>query len=404
MHELIASQTIEPRLIDSGRTAEELSALVHQIYEAATQAHLWPSVTQSIAQSLQGNSGLMFTPYTNPQDGGFVFPWQITEAQLQLWASKYIDHDVWAAGAMQQNIWAEGVVLVDEDMAPRATLRQSVFYREFLSTMNVGRVCVGMIFAGAPGLPFTAVSVYRAWDDPAFSPADVAWMRLLVTHLSRSLGLMHRLDAMHLQISSLLASLDRLEFGVALLNAHDKVLHLNSAAQRVLKRRDGLYQNAQDRLDAQGVRAPFHSLSSWLKGLRDGMQHTEHAMAHFSEDFVIQRDDGLRTYSVQQSSLPASSGWAARSEAVRTVLFITDPQATQLPDAARLTSLYGLTPAQALVTYELMRGASYKQAAKNLDISDHTVASHVKEIYQKTKVNRQSDLVRNLMSLGKVAV
>lgn len=400
MNEMKANLAYATKPVGSKRSAEELSALTHQIYEAATQTDLWPRVTQAIAQSLNARNGLIFTPLTNPQEGGFIFPWQITEEKLQLWASKYIEHDIWSAGVSQKGLWLEGNVLVDEEMVSRDVFRESIFYREFLSSIGIGRVCVGIVFQGSPGLPATAASVYRDIDDPAFSEADVAWMRLLVPHLSRSLGLMHRLNAMHLHVSSLLASLDRLYFGVALLDAYDKVIHLNQAAQGALRRNDGLHQTVQGKLDAKGMRAPFHSLSRWL----DERRSDQFDAPHFSEDFVIQRLNSAKTYSVQYSALPIRSGWVAEGETVRTVLFITDPQATQLPDAARLSSLYGLTPAQVQVTYELMRGISYKQAAKNLHISDHTVASHVKEIYQKTKVNRQSDLIRNLMSLGKVAV
>jgi hypothetical protein len=48
-----------------------------------------------------------------------------------------------------------------------------------------------------------------------FDQEDALWMKLLVSHVSRGLGLMQRLDTARLQNSSLMASFDRLKFGVA---------------------------------------------------------------------------------------------------------------------------------------------------------------------------------------------
>jgi DNA-binding CsgD family transcriptional regulator len=390
----------------SGRSTEELSALVHQIYAAAANPQAWPAALGAVASSMLVSKGLLFTPYTPPQEGGIAFPWQLSEEFLQLMASKYMQHDLWAQAAAERNLWQEGRVVCDQELVPQAVLRASVIYRELLSAHQIGRLCAGVVFAGAPGLPPTAFSLFRDIDDPAFSPADVAWMQLLVPHLSRAMGLMHRLDAMRLRLDSLHMSLDRLDFGVALLCEQGQLLHANTALQRVLQRGDGIALDSQGRLQAQAAREPAATLSLWLEVQRQDLAASSQPVAHFSEDFLVQRSGSAsgQTYAVQHSVLPARSGWAARGQDVRSVLFITDPSAVQLPDVARLTQLYALTPAQARVALELVRGGSYKQVAKTLGISDHTVSSHVKEIYLKTGLTRQADLVRNIMALGRVSV
>ena len=88
----------------------------------------------------------------------------------------------------------------------------------------------------------------------------------------------------------------------------------------------------------------------------------------------------------------------------RYVVFITDPQAVTLPSADRLHQLYGMTVTQARVTCELAQGASYKEVAQHFQISLDTVRSHVKEIYRKTRVNRQSDLVHLILSISQSGV
>lgn len=79
---------------------------------------------------------------------------------------------------------------------------------------------------------------------------------------------------------------------------------------------------------------------------------------------------------------------------------MTDPQAGQLPGPGRLGELYGLTPAEANVACEFAMGYSYKEVARRLNISEDTVRAHIKQIYHKTRVNRQSDLVRLILSMS----
>jgi DNA-binding CsgD family transcriptional regulator len=66
--------------------------------------------------------------------------------------------------------------------------------------------------------------------------------------------------------------------------------------------------------------------------------------------------------------------------------------------------VFGLTQAQANVAREFSSGGSYKQVARRLQISVETMRSHIKEIYPKTRVNQQADLVRLVLSLAQSAV
>jgi len=151
-----------------GRDNAAFSRLVHMIYAAAAQPQEWLGVIEAIGRSLAGSSGLLFTPFLGPQEGGTVFPWGITEEQLQLWATHYIEKDVWAAAMIDKGLWLEGTVICDEQIVPRETFRATAFYREFLSTIGIGRLCCGIVFEGSPGLAATAVSVFRGFDDPRF--------------------------------------------------------------------------------------------------------------------------------------------------------------------------------------------------------------------------------------------
>ena len=116
------------------------------------------------------------------------------------------------------------------------------------------------------------------------------------------------------------------------------------------------------------------------------------------------RSDGKRHYAIQCAAVLSAGAWTVQREEVRYVVFILDPSALQLPGTARLVALYGLTQAQAKVALAFSSGGTYKQVARRLRVSEETVRSHVKEIYPKTRVNRQADLVRLVLSLAQSAV
>ena len=390
-----------------GRSAEELSALVHQIYEAVAHPENWPDVVGAIAGSLNAHCGCLFTPYTRPSEGGFVYPAGMDESHVLLWGTKYLDYDLWSKSAAEKNLWDEGSVLLDEQLVPRNVLAQSVFFREFLVTMNIGRVCAAVLLSSAPGIHATCLSVYRPFDAPAFTPAEVAWYRLLIPHLSRALGMQHLLDGLRLQNQSLLAAFDRLAFGACLLDESGRVLYMNPSASSALSRGDGLLLDQQNCLagisSAKLLGKPLQSLQDWIANQLLSPRLTGQHTAHFSSAFLQTRTAPGKLYTLQCSFLPSSLKNIGET-AARMVVFITDPDAVQLPTLARLQDSYGLTPSQARVALALGCGSSQKEIARQLSVSSNTVASHTKEVYVKVRVNRQADLMRHIMALGKAAV
>ena len=80
------------------------------------------------------------------------------------------------------------------------------------------------------------------------------------------------------------------------------------------------------------------------------------------------------------------------------------PGALVLPTTDRLMGLYGLTLAEAKVTLQLAQGLSTKEVARVLGNSPETVRSQLKRIYQKMRINSQSELVRTTLMLGQASV
>jgi DNA-binding CsgD family transcriptional regulator len=377
-------------------TLDAFSDLVHTIYDAGLHPQRWMDAVRKIVDSMGATKGLLFTPTLAPQHGGLIFPYGIGESSLQTWGTRYIDKDIWHQAAQRKKLTFEGSVYTDGELVPSATFVASPFYREFLTTMDIRRVCGGVVFEQAPGgLPETVLSVFRGEDAEPFGAEEKEWLRRLVPHVSRSLGLMQRLEMHRVQKASTLAALDRLPFGVALLNQDRRVIHLNKSAERVMARNDGLTVNARGMLEGQGAKRDAGTLQAWLARFAD---RAETDPAHFSDGFALAR------YMLHCAPVASEGSWDVQNGEVRFVVFITDPAALTLPAAERLMELYGLTRAQAAIALEFARGHSYKQAARRMRVSQETVRSHVKALYPRLRVHRQADLVRLILSLAQVRI
>ena len=80
------------------------------------------------------------------------------------------------------------------------------------------------------------------------------------------------------------------------------------------------------------------------------------------------------------------------------LVFMNDPEAVPELQEAQLSSLYGLTPAEARLAKLLAQDLSLAEASEELGVSQHTVRTHIKRIFSKTTTERQSGLIRVLLS------
>ena len=82
------------------------------------------------------------------------------------------------------------------------------------------------------------------------------------------------------------------------------------------------------------------------------------------------------------------------------LLILIDPLERREPTPALLKQLFGLTPAEARIAIELVRGHGLKGIASALRVSEGTVCTQLKAILAKTNTHRQADLVGLLVRIA----
>ena len=94
----------------------------------------------------------------------------------------------------------------------------------------------------------------------------------------------------------------------------------------------------------------------------------------------------------------SSEGGRTPNSPIAAILYIKDPHDPSQASAEAIATLYGLRPTEARLAAALAGGASIKEAALALGMSELTVRTYVKRILQKTGVRRQTDLVQMINS------
>ena len=59
----------------------------------------------SIVELHKCDKALLNTPSLSSESSGFVFPYGLSESDLQLWAMKYVDHDPWVRAALEKDLF-----------------------------------------------------------------------------------------------------------------------------------------------------------------------------------------------------------------------------------------------------------------------------------------------------------
>jgi DNA-binding CsgD family transcriptional regulator len=163
--------------------------------------------------------------------------------------------------------------------------------------------------------------------------------------------------------------LDLLPLGVVMIGDDHRVAGMNARAQAILREADAV------RFDGTRVRAADALLDAQLQSAVANGRTVVLRLRRFSQRRPM-----------EIAYFPLSSNAA--------VIVMADPERAPLPDAERLRALYGLTPTEGRVVAAVVRGDGGEAAARALNISVNTFRRHLKSIFVKVGVERQSELVR----------
>lgn len=371
---------------------EAFSELLEVLYSAPLQQEQWENFltlvskhTQSqIGAFLCANSGMGLSVLA--QGGNNL----LDGVDILAYKEKFAPNDPFRGPALR--IGRPGV-LQGEDLLPNESLLKTDLYRQLLGPKGYRFATLLMLSVTVRRLE--AISLFRSIEQGPMPEDCNRFLNLLLPHIQKALEIRQMLGVTQQKRAGAEAMADASATATFLLTRQGRVLHQNAAAESLLQRggalgvRDGLLTAAE-----ADMKEPLHTL------FHEAAQPASQWSATPARALSLARGSGLPRLQLLASPLPALHRSKSNADLV---LLVTDSERpVNYPDEV-LRALYGLTPAQTEVANGILTGYTLEEIAVLRKVSIGTVRQQVKAILSKTGTDRQSDLVRVLMTLPQAA-
>jgi DNA-binding CsgD family transcriptional regulator len=268
--------------------------------------------------------------------------------------------------------WREPVRLLSE--ATGGQLERSLRYREQTSPLGLGFEMGGACMAGRE--LWGGIVLIRARGDPDFEARELGLLRRIVPHLGAGL----RASALVSQATHAEPNDDGP--GILVLDHHWRVIEYTPAARRYLEDLGDLGPDWQE--GGSLPEAVWMVMGALQKALRPQTDRDARMVPCLS----VKARSG-RWLTLQGALTEARPGNPSQN---MIVIEPTGPRRIAWLKAAA----YGLSPREREIVDLVLRGASRKQMAATLYISEYTVQDHLSNIFDKVGVRGREALIKHL--------
>lgn len=280
------------------------------------------------------------------------------------------------------------VVTLDE-LIPREDLMNSTFYKNFLSTFDVAQL-IGCDINTPEGAQ-CRIRICRSDNAPRFTQRDKDLLGVFIPHFERALRLHMQLNRIESERNLYSGTVDQMAVGTIILDQDGKVMQTNRVADQLLQEKDGI-KLTSDGLHVGSTREG----QEFRRLIKQALSSQKGNNPSVAEALRVQRPSGRADLGVLVRSVPLSE-WNQGKQCPSVAIFINDPEQVSRAPHESIKALFGLTPAETQLALLLANGLTLDEAAEELVISRNTVRAHLRSIFSKTGVTRQTMLVRLIL-------
>jgi DNA-binding CsgD family transcriptional regulator len=364
---------------------EHFSRLVHEIYDAAVESDDWTFALEDLASSV-GATGCALLISGSAHN-------EITMKSVGADPESMTAYNEYYGGLDPSPSALDrvptGMVIPSERLHDRDLLTRGEFWNDWADPNDYGDGMYVALARGEFGTSWLCAAA-KVKLDPFGTPERLSLVRALVPHMQHAIKVQSRLFDLDRRYRDLVAALDVVSDGIAIVGRDGRVLHLNPAAESMVASRDGLcvISGLLRASVAHADRALDRAVHQALAGPRSD--------AVTGGCVAVPRPVGQRPYVIRV--IPTSAAESNGMSSPTALVVIVDPEQEPVPDVEALRRLYGLTNTEAEVALRVLDGTGVVPIAEQLSISVSTVRTHLKHVFHKTDTHRQAELVRLLLS------
>lgn len=364
---------------------ENFSELIGDIYDGLLEAIPWQKVLNRMRTELQANYVTLILRSPKPGDTGLmVNVGDTTTENVISYHSHFYAMDPFV-GLPSEKVVTTGEVIGE------ARWVASPFYQEFLKPVDV-HYLMGADIRTADGVE-CRLRVCRPQSASDFSARDKAFCGLLLPHFKRAVHLHGKLDLIESERKLYSGAMDRLMVGTVILDENGRVLRTNGMADTVLRAGDGM--RIANNMPHATHAADNRELQRLIKSALE--RHGNQQVTTLVDAISVTRSSGRRNLGVVVHSVPLSE-WSEGKSRPAAIIYIRDPEHKAQAPHEIVRQLFSFTPAETSLAMQLANGLSLEEAALELGIRRNTARAHLRAIFSKTDVTRQTELVRLLLN------
>jgi DNA-binding CsgD family transcriptional regulator len=281
-----------------------------------------------------------------------------------------------------------GAIVTNGMVIDATKFKKTEFYNGWAKPQGICcPITVVLHRSGTAYVPLTLVRPDGAGD----ADDDVQeLLRRVAPALLQAFSITARLERLKSREVALEEALASLASGIVLLDRTRHVVFMNKTAERIV--RDGRFVTTKSGI----LRAAGDHDGSLQAALSAALNEAPPARA--SEVLLVA--EGLHPILLSVLPVNLENRLFTDRLSVGCLIILSVAQQQTATSATRIAKAYGLTTAEGRLLEALLAGNDLGEAARSLAITRNTAATHLRHIFLKTEVNRQSDLVRLAWSMA----
>lgn len=366
---------------ESMGVADDFSAVIGALYDAALDAALWPDALRLACLYVGGpTANLIWNDAESPAAGVFHSWGFDTDYQRSYFETYAPLNPVYPAGTFRP----VGEVFSSADLIDTDELRASRFYREWVKPQGLADFCNVNLEKSSTATSSFVVLI--GGGDGLVDRTMKRRMSLLFPHVKRAVTIGRTLEFHKATSFALSSVLDHVATPIVLTTADGRVAHANRAAERLLSNAD-MVRLTQGRIAA--ARPEDDS------ALGDAIRH----LATGGASVPLTDGKGQR----HVASLLSLQGTARHQQTggAEIAIFVRPENPARPTALETIAKAYGLTASEIRMLAAVAgEGGSTAELAERLGIARSTAKTHLLHLHAKTGVKRRGDLVRLLAGAG----
>lgn len=370
-------------------SSSDLLDAIDKLYSAALEPHRWDEALGAVSDSL-GAIGVTIVPLGTEGVMRALTSESLVEANAQYQAGWW-RYDTPSGRILSHGV-RPGTVATDRFVMQEEEIKRDPFYQDFLKSHGIQQSMATLLSLGSGRM--VSVAAQRGLGRDPYQSTDVEALAVLAPHIKRALTIATSIVEARRLADDLSGAIEQLAWGVVLLDMHGTVRTLNGVAREAVG--DGL-SFTHGRIHA-ALPDTDARLQVAIKAALPGSN------LPLAGGVLIPRPSGRDPYYVEVAPI------RPRLDALEVMAFgdggamllIRSLEASQRNVSQHLRQM-GLTPAEARLAETLAGGVSLRGAADLNTIAYETARSHLRSIFQKLGIRRQSELVALVTRLTSLA-